>query len=136
MTATPAPPRIEHDADDAPRTPPEPERLWRSLVGELLRDARTDRGETLVETARRAGVSPQYLSEMERGRKEASSEMLAAVSGALDLTLLDLTLGVAGRLAIGSAEPVRAPAPLRAATMRRSSTQPARGRAAVYALAA
>jgi transcriptional regulator with XRE-family HTH domain len=80
------------------RTPGEPERLWRTVVGELLRDTRTGRGETLVETARRAGVSPQYLSEMERGRKEASSEMLAAVSGALGLTLLDLTLGVAERI--------------------------------------
>jgi transcriptional regulator with XRE-family HTH domain len=71
-----------------------------------LRDACRDRGETLVETAQRAGVSPQYLSEMERGRKEASSEMLAAVSG-LDLTLLDLTLGVAERITMGSATPVR-----------------------------
>ncbi len=89
----------------------EPERLWRSVVGELLRDTRTDRGETLAETARRAGVSPQYLSEMERGRKEASSEMLAAVSGALELTLLDLTLGVAERITMGSAAPIRQPAP-------------------------
>ncbi|MDQ4212456.1 helix-turn-helix transcriptional regulator [Microbacterium capsulatum] len=100
------------------RTPTGPERLWRSVVGELLRDARADRGETLVETARRAGVSPQYLSEMERGRKEASSEMLAAVSGALDLTLRDLTLGVAERIAVGSAAPagtVAQPAVVRAA---------------------
>lgn len=96
------------------RTPGEPERLWRTVVGELLRDTRTDRGETLVETARRAGVSPQYLSEMERGRKEASSEMLAAVSGALGLTLLDLTLGVAERIAADAGQ-TSTPAAARAA---------------------
>jgi len=123
MTATPDPLRIEHAPSREPRKNPgtEPERLWRNVVGELLRDARTDRGETLAETAQRAGVSPQYLSEMERGRKEASSEMLAAVSGALDLTLLDLTLGVAERITIGAATPIRQPA------------QPGR---AAYALAA
>lgn len=48
--------------------------------------------------ARRAGVSPQYLSEIERGRKEASSEMIAAVAGALDTSLLDLTTGAADQL--------------------------------------
>ena len=123
MTATPDPIRLEHAPSREPRKNPgtEPERLWRNVVGELLRDARTDRGETLAETAQRAGVSPQYLSEMERGRKEASSEMLAAVSGALDLTLLDLTLGVAERITVGAAAPTR------------QAAQPAH---AAYALAA
>lgn len=113
MTATPDSLRTERTSAPEPRTNTggEPERLWRSVVGELLRDARTDRGETLAETAQRAGVSPQYLSEMERGRKEASSEMLAAVSGALELTLLDLTLGVAERIMFGTATPIRQPAP-------------------------
>ena len=60
-----------------------------------------------METARRAGVSPQYLSEMERGLKEPSSEMIAAVAGALDVTLADLTLAVAASL-IGA--PVSTPA--------------------------
>ncbi|MCE4024937.1 helix-turn-helix domain-containing protein [Microbacterium sp. Au-Mic1] len=118
MTATSDTARTDPTSAHEPRKSQggEPERLWRSVVGELLRDARRDRGETLVETAQRAGVSPQYLSEMERGRKEASSEMLAAVSGALDLTLLDLTLGVAERITMGSAAPVRQPAqPVRAA---------------------
>jgi DNA-binding XRE family transcriptional regulator len=73
--------------------PPEP--LWRDALGQCLRGLRLDRGETLVETARRAGVSPQYLSEMERGVKEPSSEMIAAVAGALGVTLGDLTLAVA-----------------------------------------
>lgn len=78
------------------RTTDEP--LWRDALGEELRQLRHERGEILGETAERAGVSPQYLSEMERGRKEPSSEMIAAVAGALDVTLLDLTLGVAERL--------------------------------------
>lgn len=52
----------------------------------------------MVETAARAGVSSQYLSELERGRKDASSELLAAVTGALGLTLLDLTRAVAVEL--------------------------------------
>ena len=56
------------------------------------------RREHLDDVAGRAGLSPQYLSEIERGLKEPSSEMIAAVSGALSLTLGDLTLAVAERL--------------------------------------
>jgi transcriptional regulator with XRE-family HTH domain len=82
----------------APRKPQLPEPLWRNLLGDHLRKLRHERGETLGETATRAGVSPQYLSEMERGRKEPSSEMIAAVTGALDTTLVDLTLDIAERL--------------------------------------
>lgn len=74
------------------------EPLWRQMVGDQLRRRRQDRGETLGETATRAGVSPQYLSEIERGLKEPSSEMIAAVTGALDTTLVDLTLDIAQRL--------------------------------------
>ncbi|MCR1781992.1 helix-turn-helix transcriptional regulator [Nocardioides carbamazepini] len=74
------------------------EPLWRDLVGRRLRDLRRGRGETLTETAGRAGISPQYLSEIERGVKEPSSEMIAAVLGALGTTLLDLTTSVAGDL--------------------------------------
>lgn len=66
-------------------------RLWRDVVGAVLRESRRRRGERLTDVADRAGVSPQYLSEVERGRKEASSEVLAAVTDALGLTLADLT---------------------------------------------
>jgi transcriptional regulator with XRE-family HTH domain len=69
----------------------QPEPLWREVLGQRLRELRTDRDETLAETARRAGISPQYLSEVERGRKEPSSEMIAALAGALGTTLADLT---------------------------------------------
>jgi transcriptional regulator with XRE-family HTH domain len=71
-----------------------PEPLWREVLGRRLRDLRADRDETLAQTAERAGISPQYLSEIERGRKEPSSEMIAALAGALDTTLADLTLAV------------------------------------------
>src|ERR1700679_2741447 len=67
-----------------------PEPLWREVLGRRLRALRAERGETLAQTAERAGISPQYLSEIERGRKEASSEMIAALAGALDVSVADL----------------------------------------------
>jgi transcriptional regulator with XRE-family HTH domain len=94
-------------AEDAPRMgkvyplrrePRAPEPLWREVLGQRLRALRLDQQETLAETAGRAGVSPQYLSEIERGRKEPSSEMIAALAGALDTTLTVLTEQVAGDL--------------------------------------
>ena len=77
---------------------PAREELWRTLAGDQLRRERTRRGETLAQVAARAKISVQYLSELERGRKEPSSEVLAAVTGALEITLLDLTVGVAREL--------------------------------------
>ena len=74
------------------------EPLWRHLLGRRLRELRLANGEKLSETAARAGISPQYLSEIERGLKEPSSEILAAIGESLDTTLLDLTVGVARRL--------------------------------------
>jgi transcriptional regulator with XRE-family HTH domain len=75
-----------------------PEPLWREVLGRRLRSLRADRDETLAQTSERAGISPQYLSEIERGRKEPSSEMIAALAGALDTTLADLTLAVTEEL--------------------------------------
>ena len=74
------------------------EPLWREVLGGRLRVLRQDQDETLAETAGRAGISPQYLSEIERGRKEPSSEMIAALAGALGTTLTDLTEQVVGDL--------------------------------------
>jgi transcriptional regulator with XRE-family HTH domain len=68
------------------------------VLGQRLRALRLDQRETLAETAGRAGISPQYLSEIERGRKEPSSEMIAALAGALGTTLTGLTEQVAGDL--------------------------------------
>jgi len=105
MSSTPQIPRIDRRSarDERPPRGTEPERLWRTVVGELLRDARADRGETLAETAQRAGVSPQYLSEVERGLKEPSSEMIAAIAGALDTSLIELTSAVADELRTAAA---------------------------------
>lgn len=66
---------------------PEVEPLWREVLGRRLRHARRAQRRTLTETARRAGISPQYLSEVERGRKDASSEIIAAIAGALGYSL-------------------------------------------------
>jgi len=82
----------------APPQPPPPEPLWREVLGQRLRSLRQDQAETLSETAARAGLSPQYLSEIERGRKEPSSEMIAALAGALGTTLIGLTEQVADDL--------------------------------------
>ncbi len=73
------------------------------MLGAEMRRLRHGRGETLSDTAKRAGVSPQYLSEMERGSKDPSSEMIEAVAGALEVTLLDLTLAVTEALRAGDA---------------------------------
>ena len=70
--------------------------LLRTTLGYLLRRARREQNRTLADVARAARVSLPYLSELERGRKEASSEILAAVCGALRLELSDL-LAEAGR---------------------------------------
>ena len=80
------------------RQPQPQEPLWREVLGRRLRVLRQEQRETLSETAARAGISPQYLSEIERGRKEPSSEMIAALAGALGTTLIDLTEHVAGDL--------------------------------------
>lgn len=74
------------------------EPLWREVLGRRLRERRLDLGETLARTAGRAGISPQYLSEIERGRKEPSSEMIAALTGALGTTLGELAATVADDL--------------------------------------
>jgi len=81
-----------------PQGRPRQEPLWREVLGQRLRALRHDQRETLSETASRAGISPQYLSEVERGRKEPSSEMIAALAGALGTTLSGLTEQVAGEL--------------------------------------
>ncbi|MEV0674933.1 helix-turn-helix transcriptional regulator [Actinosynnema sp. NPDC050436] len=70
--------------------------MWREALGRSLRTAREEQGGRLVDVAERAGISPQYLSEIERGRKEPSSEMIAAVTGALGVDLADLLVGIAG----------------------------------------
>ncbi len=84
--------------DPEPWQPPAREPLWREVLGQRLRAARLGQQQTISQTAGRAGISPQYLSEIERGRKEPSSEMIAALAGALGTTLTGLTGQVAGEL--------------------------------------
>ena len=78
-------------AQIAPRTP-----LLREVYGRLLRGLRTRRGRTLAEVAARAGISVAYLSEVERGLKEPSSEVLEAICISLDSSIVSL-LGAAHR---------------------------------------
>jgi transcriptional regulator with XRE-family HTH domain len=78
------------------------EPLLRDLVGQTLRRERLAQGRTLKEVAEAARISMPYLSELERGRKEASSEVLAAAARALGLSLGDLLIRVHSRLAASS----------------------------------
>ncbi|MFF5360081.1 helix-turn-helix domain-containing protein [Streptomyces scabiei] len=74
----------------APPASPPREPLWRDLVGDVLRRERLAQERTLKDVADEARISMPYLSEVERGRKEASSEVLAAAAQALGLGLGDL----------------------------------------------
>ena len=87
------PPSVAQSQQARPAEP-----LWREVLGQRLRALRLGQRETLSQTAGRADISPQYLSEVERGRKEPSSEMIAALAGALGTTLIGLTEQVAGEL--------------------------------------
>ncbi|MGW7496705.1 helix-turn-helix domain-containing protein [Streptomyces luteogriseus] len=87
-----APPR------QAPPAPAAKEPLWRDLVGDVLRRERLAQERTLKDVADEARISMPYLSEVERGRKEASSEVLAAAAHALGLGLGDLLTRAQGEL--------------------------------------
>jgi transcriptional regulator with XRE-family HTH domain len=80
-----------------PRTRP----LLRTMLGDVLRRTRLEQGRTLADVAKAARVSMPYLSELERGRKEASSEVLAAICDALQIELSDLLADV-GRDLVGT----------------------------------
>jgi transcriptional regulator with XRE-family HTH domain len=68
--------------------------LLRDAVGETLRDARNRQNRTLRDVSTAANFSLGYLSEVERGRKEASSELLASICDALELELSDFLTSV------------------------------------------
>jgi transcriptional regulator with XRE-family HTH domain len=86
------------DVIPLPRRAEQTEPLWRELLGSTLRQTRQKNGDRLVDIAARAGISPQYLSEIERGRKEPSSEMIAAITGALGMNLTSTLTEVARNL--------------------------------------
>jgi transcriptional regulator with XRE-family HTH domain len=93
--------------------------LLREAIGDRLRHARTSQQRTLREVSRAARVSLGYLSEVERGRKEPSSELLAAICEALDLRLSELLHRVAADVdaveGVTSAEQVPATEPAKEA---------------------
>jgi transcriptional regulator with XRE-family HTH domain len=74
--------------------------LVRQEIGDVLRDVRQRKGHTLRQVASRASVALGYLSEVERGQKEASSEILASVAEALDVPISQIMREVADRLAL------------------------------------
>ena len=81
--------------------------LLRSLVGDALRQVRQRQRRTLRDVSAEARVSLGYLSEVERGQKEPSSELLASICSALGMPLSDLLEGAAAEAA--RREPPRAP---------------------------
>ena len=87
-------------AVETPKRAPEP--LLREALGLTLRAFRADKGVTLREIAGVARVSPGYLSELERGRKEVSSELLASVCHALEVSVADVLIEAAGYMALPS----------------------------------
>ncbi|WP_159944831.1 MULTISPECIES: helix-turn-helix domain-containing protein [unclassified Nocardiopsis] len=91
--------RSLEEARTGGREPEEP--LMRDLIGDLLRRTRTEQGRTLREVAEEAQVSLPYLSEIERGRKEASSEVLAAVYRSLGLSMSDVLGALYERSVLG-----------------------------------
>jgi len=90
-----APPRREAPSRLPREVEPDVEPLWRESVGRQLREQRLASGKRLVDVAEEAGVSPQYLSEVERGLKDPSSELLAAIAGALGLSVAEIATRVA-----------------------------------------
>jgi transcriptional regulator with XRE-family HTH domain len=99
-------PAVADSPERGQRTQP----LLRRALGRVLRRIRLRQGRTLADVARAARISMPYLSELERGRKEASSEILAAICDALHVELSDLLAdvgtdlaNVAADLAVGQA---------------------------------
>ncbi|GEE02562.1 hypothetical protein nbrc107696_30080 [Gordonia spumicola] len=80
--------------------------LLREAIGDQLRRVRTGQGRTLREVSTGARVSLGYLSEVERGQKEASSELLASICDALEVEISDVLRDVAGAMAPDSTDAV------------------------------
>ena len=83
--------------------------VLRQVIGDELRRRRQDQGRTLRDVSGATAVSLGYLSEVERGQKEASSELLAAICGALEVSLSDVLASVSTQVAEAETED-RAPA--------------------------
>ena len=77
--------------------------IFRRLLGEVLRAQRMRQGRTLREVSGQARVSLGYISEIERGQKEASSELLASICAALDVPLSEILSEVSDAVALEEA---------------------------------
>ncbi len=77
--------------------------LLRRLMGDVLRERRREQGRTLREVSSAARVSLGYLSEVERGQKEASSELLGSICEALDVPMSEVMREVSDNLALAEA---------------------------------
>jgi transcriptional regulator with XRE-family HTH domain len=84
--------------------------LFRRMLGDVLRDRRSELGLTLREVSGTARVSLGYISEIERGQKEASSELLASLCDALEVPLSQVLRDVADAVAVE--EGALAPTPI------------------------
>ncbi|KAB1503770.1 helix-turn-helix domain-containing protein [Corynebacterium sp. 320] len=87
----------------APHMPAANEPLLREALGATLRDYRAHSGFTLRELASLASVSPGYLSELERGCKEVSSELLASVCHAMGVSVATIIIEAASMMALDAA---------------------------------
>ncbi|MBY8887210.1 helix-turn-helix domain-containing protein [Streptomyces sp. PTM05] len=96
--------------------------LLRRLLGDVLRRQRQRQGRTLREVSASARVSLGYLSEVERGQKEASSELLSAICDALDVRMSEVMREVSDELSLAelaqSAASESVPAPVRLETIK------------------
>ncbi len=86
--------------------------LLRRSLGDVLRSLRMQQGLTLRDLSAAARVSLGYISEIERGQKEASSELLASLCGALDLPLSDVLRDVSDAIAVEEAATRPVPLPV------------------------
>ena len=77
--------------------------VFRRLLGEVLRAQRMRQGRTLRQVSADARVSLGYISEIERGQKEASSELLASICAALDVPLSEILSEVSDAVALEEA---------------------------------
>ena len=82
--------------------------VLRQVIGDELRRRRQDQGRTLRDVSAAAAMSLGYLSEVERGQKEASSELLAAICGALDVPMSDILSSVTDQIAEVESEDLHA----------------------------
>ena len=88
------------------KAPRDLEPLWREALGEQLRVERRERGERIADVAKRAGVSPQYLSEVERGARTRLQKCCRLCRGALGLSVLQVARRASAHLSPRARGPV------------------------------